>query len=217
MYEPKLNGESFGQSFIGGQGRGEHSNLQFASGLNGDLFIASVTGGAGRGDIMQIVNASALNGDSFLSSVRGGPGRGDHFSLTDASGLNGDDYGGHYTGGLGRGDHTIAVQEISINGDLISPMYAGGIGRGEDEQISYAQILHCSYYALWTGLISNAWTNPNNWSCNTLPHRYSDVVIPSGVPNFPLLSGATVSIRNLTLLNNSQLHVQGVKLNVLGD
>jgi hypothetical protein len=135
----------------------------------------------------------------------------------DATSLNGDDYGGHYTGGLGRGDHGMHVPESTMNGELTSAMYSGGIGRGEDEEISFAQILHCSYYALWTGVISTAWTNPGNWICNQVPHRYSDVFIPSGVPHFPHLTDATVNIRNLTLQNNSQLYVHGVRLNVQGN
>jgi hypothetical protein len=131
--------------------------------------------------------------------------------------LNGDNYGGHHTGGPGRGDHALIVEETGMSGELISPMYSGGPGRGEHEHIGYAQILHCSHYALWTGVISTAWTNPGNWVCNTLPHRFSDVVIPPGVPHFPHLSNATVNIRNLKLLENSQLYVQGVKLNLFGN
>ena len=137
--------------------------------------------------------------------------------LQNSSSLSGDNYGGHYTGGLGRGDHAVALQETGINGELISPMYSGGIGRGEDEHRAYAQIMHCSYYAIWTGVISTAWTTPGNWNCNVLPHRYSDVIIPAGVPHFPHLTNTTVTIRNLTLHDNSQLHIHGVRLNVSGN
>jgi len=109
------------------------------------------------------------------------------------------------------------VPESTMTGELISPMYSGGMGRGEDENISHSQIMHCSHYGLWTGVISTAWTDPGNWICNQLPHRFTDVTIPAGVPNFPHLSNATVNIRNLTLLSNSQLHVHGVRMNVWGN
>jgi len=212
-----LNGNIFSHHFTGGLGRGDQSALEFALNLSGESFHYHSKGGPGRGDHQFMVNATSLSGDSYLISSSGGPGRGDHSFIQDASSLNGEEYGAHYSGGLGRGDHVVLVPETTINGELTGQMFSGGPGRGEDENISFAQILHCSNYALWTGVISSAWHNPGNWICNQLPHRYSDVIIPPGVPNFPYLTGSNATISNLTLQSNSQLHILGVNLSVLGN
>ena len=37
----------------------------------------------------------------------------------------------------------------------------------------------------WTGAISVNWNNPGNWMCNTVPNVTSNVIIKSGVPNYP--------------------------------
>jgi Subtilase family len=40
----------------------------------------------------------------------------------------------------------------------------------------------------WTGAVSNAWEDAGNWSCGVIPNQYTDAVISSQSPTFPLVS-----------------------------
>jgi len=46
----------------------------------------------------------------------------------------------------------------------------------------------------WTGIVSNAWENPANWSCGTLPDANTDVIINSGT----VVLSSNVTIRSFT-------------------
>ncbi len=74
----------------------------------------------------------------------------------------------------------------------------------------------------WTGAISSAWSNTANWSCPQIPLSSTNVSIPSGVLNMPVITDAGRALNNLTiaagaslLLNNSasQLSVYGSVIN----
>jgi len=60
----------------------------------------------------------------------------------------------------------------------------------------------------WTGAVSSDWTNGLNWGNCSVPNSSTDVVIPSGCPNWPQLGtasdGATVC-RNITIQNGATL------------
>lgn len=45
---------------------------------------------------------------------------------------------------------------------------------------------------LWVGDVNNDWNDPNNWDCGVVPTSTTDVVIPAGVPNFPILNAGVV-------------------------
>ncbi len=49
----------------------------------------------------------------------------------------------------------------------------------------------------WTGAVSTAWENPQNWSCEVLPDANTDVFIPTGKTNYPEIS-STPSVRSLS-------------------
>ncbi|MES2691197.1 MAG: T9SS type A sorting domain-containing protein, partial [Bacteroidota bacterium] len=69
----------------------------------------------------------------------------------------------------------------------------------------------------WTGVVSNAWGNTANWSCPQVPTSSTNVIIPSGTPNSPVITdaqqanniiintGATLTLNNA----NSLLRVSG--------
>lgn len=59
---------------------------------------------------------------------------------------------------------------------------------------------------LWSGAIDNHWENSLNWGCNILPDENTDVIIPSGLSNSPILS-SNAAVRSLTLSNGSTLKV----------
>lgn len=51
----------------------------------------------------------------------------------------------------------------------------------------------------WTGATSTDWNTNTNWECNILPTATTNVLIPSGLTNYPLVSGITPEVRNLTI------------------
>lgn len=59
---------------------------------------------------------------------------------------------------------------------------------------------------LWTGAIDNDWNNPNNWDCGTIPTSTTDVVIPTGTPNYPILNaGVTYPVKGVTVDAGAQI------------
>ncbi|WP_026838677.1 T9SS type A sorting domain-containing protein [Gillisia sp. JM1] len=69
----------------------------------------------------------------------------------------------------------------------------------------------------WTGAQDSNWNIVNNWSCNIIPNATLDVLIPSGVVNFPLLNtGAAGECKNLTISSGTSLRVLDNTLNISG-
>ena len=64
---------------------------------------------------------------------------------------------------------------------------------------SAAATLTVSTTASWTGVISTAWSNPGNWSCNVLPNASTDVFVPTTAPNMPLVDITTAICNNLLI------------------
>ncbi len=49
----------------------------------------------------------------------------------------------------------------------------------------------------WTGAINTDWNNAGNWTCNTLPTTTTNVLIKSGLTNYPVIA-VNVDIKSLT-------------------
>lgn len=68
----------------------------------------------------------------------------------------------------------------------------------------------------WTGAVSDAWEDPNNWSCGIVPNAFIDAVIQPGAPHFPVVSSTAVCH---TLSNNAGASVvvkTGFRLAITG-
>lgn len=63
----------------------------------------------------------------------------------------------------------------------------------------------------WTGAVNNAWENPGNWSCGSVPNSFTDVVINSGVVVISsniVIRSLSISLGvNLDVLNGSNLTI----------
>lgn len=62
----------------------------------------------------------------------------------------------------------------------------------------------------WTGTIDTSWTNPDNWSTNTIPTITSEVIIPANANMFPIIDspttvGAVIIESGASLITNSEL------------
>ncbi len=215
-YSQSLSGENLCLLFAGGSGRGDHLFDKANIALDGEYLHHLFAGGSGRGDNLVSNPSGGLNGENLNHLYTGGVGRGENLIANSALSLEGDDLGLIFIGGEGRGDHQYENRNIVLNGEDTGILFVGGPGRGDDLVTASGEIIHCTYYSIWTGTESTAWENPANWQCGELPHRFSDVLIPTTVPNFPFITVSPVEIRNLTMDNSSMLHVIGVPLNVLG-
>ena len=56
----------------------------------------------------------------------------------------------------------------------------------------------------WTGTTNTAWATTTNWSCGSIPTSTTDVIIPSGVTNKPVIS-TSISVKNLTINASAKL------------
>lgn len=214
--ELSLNGESNGSRFAGNGGRGDQVVAFSAVHLDGEFGAAPYLGSPGRGDAQRLTGSSMLSGEQGGMVYSGTVGRGDSHILLSASGISGEAQHLLFQGSNGRGDNTSLLQPIGLDGEEIYLTFQGGMGRGDAGRDAYTEILDCSHYAVWTGLVSTAWADPANWQCNEVPNRYSDVIIPGSAPHFPQITAGPVEIRNLHLQANSSLQALTALLRVLG-
>lgn len=69
---------------------------------------------------------------------------------------------------------------------------------------------------LWTGAVSSDWSNTSNWDDNTIPNAFSNITIPSGVPNFPAID-EVASCKNLNINDGAELSIiTGGQLDISG-
>jgi hypothetical protein len=62
---------------------------------------------------------------------------------------------------------------------------------------AFSQEYFLKFTISWNGSVDNAWENPANWNCNSIPDGNVDVIINSGVPRYPQVNG-NASCRSLT-------------------
>lgn len=69
----------------------------------------------------------------------------------------------------------------------------------------------------WTGVLGSDWNNPGNWLCDVIPNTSSNVSIPSGLANYPVISsGASALVNNLNIESGASLEISGNILEVYG-
>jgi photosystem II stability/assembly factor-like uncharacterized protein len=71
------------------------------------------------------------------------------------------------------------------------------------------ELIHWPSVGIWDGDISNEWHEARNWWYDyDYPNGSTDVIIPAGVSNFPVLSQTECYINSLTIENNASVLVQ---------
>lgn len=68
----------------------------------------------------------------------------------------------------------------------------------------------------WTGQSGTNWHTTTNWSLGVVPVTTTDVIIPSGVTNYPIIATDTAFARNLTLAASSSVTINGNVLKISG-
>jgi hypothetical protein len=68
----------------------------------------------------------------------------------------------------------------------------------------------------WSGISNTNWFDVRNWGCKELPNATSDVVIPSPVPNYPVLNANTI-IKSLKVNTGASINLlTGIILTLKG-
>ena len=68
----------------------------------------------------------------------------------------------------------------------------------------------------WVGGTSTAWSLPANWSCGIVPVAASNVVIPTGLTNYPVVNIPTAVCNNLSIADGASLTVNPGQLLTVG-
>ncbi|SFW76532.1 T9SS type A sorting domain-containing protein [Chitinophaga sancti] len=68
----------------------------------------------------------------------------------------------------------------------------------------------------WTGATSTNWFTNGNWSTGLPPTTANDVVVPSGLTNYPVVSGNTASTKNLSIQSGGSVTVTNGLLRISG-
>ncbi len=68
----------------------------------------------------------------------------------------------------------------------------------------------------WTGAVSINWFVTGNWSANALPASTTNVVIPTGVTNYPTVGTGTATTANITIQSGASLTVSAGTLQIYG-
>jgi len=114
---------------------------------------------------------------------------------------------------IGVGQLTVKCRVLVCNTTPnANPCAAVTYTNGEIEE--YTVKIDGAGFGTWTGLVSNQWSDPNNWACLQVPNASTDVVFPVGAPNVPaMLTGASVC-RNITFNTAGPFYVSpGLNLN----
>ena len=67
----------------------------------------------------------------------------------------------------------------------------------------------------WNGSVNNNWNTGGNWQCGVVPNSTNDVVIPSGLTNYPNLTAIGMA-HNIDLQNGASITVATNELQIAG-
>ncbi|KAA9339355.1 T9SS type A sorting domain-containing protein [Hymenobacter busanensis] len=68
----------------------------------------------------------------------------------------------------------------------------------------------------WTGNVNTAWNEPGNWACGTVPNFGDNIVIPNGMPRYPIITGGTFAVRDFVLQGGASFTMSDGSLSVHG-
>ncbi|SKC99049.1 hypothetical protein SAMN05660461_1349 [Chitinophaga ginsengisegetis] len=70
--------------------------------------------------------------------------------------------------------------------------------------------------AIWTGAVSTNWYITGNWSSAAIPVSTTNVTIPTGLVNYPLINSGVAVANNITIQTGATVTVSGATLQVGG-
>lgn len=202
--------------YSGGAGKGEGTATINGLPIAGGSLQGLYSGGSGQGTMVATGFSISIDGYELAAMYSGGGGKGDVVVSGFAQSLDGQDLNVLFTGNAGRGDQVGTKTSFSLGGESSDMIYYGGTGRGDSAAASFQNALFdCSVQNIWSGRISTDWELPENWGCNQVPGINAVVIIPSGVPRFPVVN-ANTEIRQIQIATGASVLVKAsvwLKLN----
>ncbi|WP_164506731.1 T9SS type A sorting domain-containing protein [Tenacibaculum singaporense] len=96
----------------------------------------------------------------------------------------------------------IVVGTLALNGGTLKDTATNDANLTLNSVGSTTAVLVGSQNFTWTGATNNDWHTASNWDLNSVPSTSADIVIPSGLTNYPTASSA-VTFNSLTINNGA--------------
>ncbi|MFH1119214.1 MAG: GEVED domain-containing protein [Bacteroidota bacterium] len=94
----------------------------------------------------------------------------------------------------------LRLRVLSRAGGVTHPCHIGTYGQAEDYTVYFIGD------ATWTGTASTDWATAGNWNINSVPITSAKIKIPSGAPNYPVLT-SDVTCKDLTIMSGASLTI----------
>ncbi|MEI9809554.1 MAG: hypothetical protein WDO16_17735 [Bacteroidota bacterium] len=175
-------------------------------------FYASATDSAGNTEPMRLLDSVRISSGEIVIC----PGSSTSFD-TKMSGSTYQwqvDTGTGFTNISNGGIYSGTAEAILNISNAPSSMY-GYVYRCIINGLPNSGVFLLKFGMTWEGTVSNAWDNPANWNCNSLPDTNTDVIVNGGKVNYPQVS-SNITIRSLRMNPGSSANVNpGVTLTLL--
>ena len=67
----------------------------------------------------------------------------------------------------------------------------------------------------WTGSVNTDWNNTSNWSCGGIPGATADIIIPSSILTYPVITGTT-TVHDITIQGGASITVTAGTMQISG-
>jgi hypothetical protein len=111
---------------------------------------------------------------------------------------------------------TLSSAAADVQGDILSTVRVLMPYTFRLTQVGTGIYLIYTINTSWTGTTSTDWSTASNWNPSSVPTSITNVYIPSGLSNYPVLSTG-VSISELTMEAGSSLDLATFDLAITGD
>jgi large repetitive protein len=120
-----------------------------------------------------------------------------------------EDYNVNITGGINQFTYLWSPATF-LNSTTVANPTASGVTNTTVYTVTITNLSGCSQsgnvtvtvappgVSIWTGAVNTDWNNVGNWNCGAIPTIISEVVIPAGKPNYPLIT-LNVNIKKITV------------------
>jgi len=177
--------------------------------INGtDLTLDMPGGGAVALANLTFTNASPASSQLELNH----PGTGGPFTFTNLTFTTTPTTGGNYL----RITDTDGPSPDALTVNMVNPVPAADGGFSQALNGAVINWPAAVPIITWNGSASSSWTNPSNWTPAIVPTATDDVLIPSGLGTYPVLT-AGITVRDLVLQAGGSLNQSNQSITAGGD
>lgn len=186
------------------------SDPSFGTELNGNDFGVVASLKISGADMKYWSDTQDRGGGSFFYKITLDDGVTEIVAFTEViwiqSYLGGNDYQGVWSGTIDL--LTLGLEpNTSYKLHIYAKSWDSGSGQGDiylsNGGANYVASFTTSKTTTWSGSTNNEWATETNW-LNGVPNSVDDVIIPSGLTNYPTISSAA-TIENITIASGASL------------